>query len=132
MFCFFFLFINLGFYIVSHMRKMILTSALMIITLLVKAQISRGTHLLGGTVYLSTNKMSSVYLNIYPGLSYAMTKSFHLELSINNLLSLGYTSSNIVNSNSGGQISSNKNSGFSFVTNANSSFPFSIGFSFLF
>src|SRR5436305_2101488 len=44
----------------------------------------------GATDY-NINKQTSINLNLYPGISYAVTKKFHLEATINNLLTLSYT-----------------------------------------
>ena len=38
-------------------------------------------------------KTFSAYLNIYPGLSYAVSQKLHLETGFNNLLSLNYSNS---------------------------------------
>lgn len=75
-----------------------------------------------------------VTLSVAPGIAYAINKRFHLEMSLNDLLTVGYTKSFTKNvSQSGGFISSDIKEGksFGFGTNFNTSSPFYIGFRFL-
>lgn len=44
-----------------------------------------------GSPVIQKSKITNVGINIYPGISYAVSKRFHLESGFNNLLSLNYT-----------------------------------------
>lgn len=67
---------------------------------------------------IDKSKMRTVFINLYPGVSYAVTKRLHLETSLNNLFSLNYQS----NTRLQGPESSPteiKNYGLSFSTSVN-------------
>lgn len=76
-----------------------------------------------------TSRTDGVYLNAYPGITYVVRKNFHLEASINNLVSLGYSYATITDVNNG-SASSYKQKGFALSSNASSNNPLSIGFRF--
>ncbi len=77
-----------------------------------------------------SNKQTEIGLSVYPGLSYAVNKRFHLEASINNLLSLAYyrTSNESVSPISTTKV---KGSGLSYSANVSSSSPLTLGFRFV-
>lgn len=70
---------------------------------------------------------SSVGVNFYPGVAYAVTRKMHLEVGLNNLLDISYNRSE-TKSLSG---SESKASGFSFSTNVSTSAPLTVGFRFV-
>jgi hypothetical protein len=78
----------------------------------------------------ATQKGWTVSLNFSPGISYAITKKFHLETSLSNLLSLGYSNSKS-NSISNNIYSSQERNSFSFNSNTSPFSNFNIGFRFL-
>ena len=78
-----------------------------------------------GVVNSITNK--SINLVLYPGLAYAIHKNFHLEVSLNNLLTLGHSwSKEVQNLQTGTQI--NKGSSTYFSTNFSAASPLTVGF----
>ena len=92
----------------------------------------------------STNNSANYYANFYhskgvtlsiaPGIAYAINKWFHLEASLSNLLTVGYSTSDRMNiSQSGGVTSSNftKSKNFDVGTNFNPTSSLYIGFRFV-
>ena len=78
-----------------------------------------------GVVNSITNK--SINLSLYPGLTYAIHKNFHLEVGLNNLLTLGHSWSKEVQTlQTGTQI--NKGSSTYFSTNFSAASPLTVGF----
>ena len=78
-----------------------------------------------GVVNSNTNK--SINLSLYPGLTYAIHKNFHLEVGLNNLLTLGHSWSKEVQTlQTGTQI--NKGSSTYFSTNFSAASPLTVGF----
>jgi hypothetical protein len=77
--------------------------------------------------FFTTTKTNAFSLSAYPGITYTVSKNFHLEIGLNNLVSLGYTNTTTTNAGISG---SRKQNDFSFGTNLSSSNPFSIGFRF--
>lgn len=77
--------------------------------------------------FSTTTRTNTVYLNAYPGITYTVSKNFHLEIGLNDLLNLSYGSSKT--SNIGISGSSNQRN-FSFATNLSISNPFNVGFRF--
>lgn len=78
-----------------------------------------------GQENIQTNR--TIGVNFYPGVTYAVSRRFHLEVGLNNLVSLDYSRSkteSVVNS----QTSTSKGSGVSFATNVSSSAPLTLGF----
>lgn len=71
-----------------------------------------------------------VSLAITPGLAYAISKRFHLEAYLNNLLSLNYQTTKTENLFLGGKTTTEDKS-FDFGTNFSTSAPLSIGFRFI-
>jgi hypothetical protein len=84
--------------------------------------------------YENSYSSKGVNLSLAPGLAYAINKKFHLELALNDLVTVGYTTSRTHNrQNVGGSIynrSSNDKS-FGFGTNLSTSSLLSIGFRFV-
>lgn len=70
---------------------------------------------------------SSVGVNFYPGVAYAVSRKMHLEVGLNNLLDISYNQSE-TKSLSG---SETKSSGLSFSTNISTSAPLTVGFRFV-
>jgi hypothetical protein len=78
-----------------------------------------------GVVNSITNK--SVNLTFYPGLAYAIHKNFHLEVGLNNLLTLGHSWYKEVQTlQTGTQV--NKGSATYFSTNFSAASPLTVGF----
>ncbi len=69
----------------------------------------------------------NVGLSVAPGLSYALTKKFHLELGFNELAGISYGRSKTNNTFLGGT-STSHNSAFGFTTSLGTSTPLNIGF----
>ncbi len=89
---------------------------------------SKNTYL--GT-YNQTNKNTGISLSLYPGVSYAVSKGFQLEVAINNLVSLSYNNQDQSNLTSNGTVTnSTNNKSISFTTNASTSAPLLVGFRF--
>lgn len=77
-----------------------------------------------------TIRTDVVYLTVYPGITYAVHKNFHLEVGINNLLRLDYSTQKVTDINGGtGNVATQKNFGFS--SNASSANPLVVGFRFV-
>lgn len=72
----------------------------------------------------SKKTITTVGAGLFPGVAYAINKRFHLELSMNNLISLGYSSIKDHNS-SGLDIRNNQ---FNFALNANPTSNLALGF----
>jgi len=73
----------------------------------------------------------NINLSLKPGISYALTKKFHLELGFNELAGIDYGKSETENISLAGSAIT-KNSGFGFRTNVGTNTPLNIGFRFLF
>ena len=78
---------------------------------------------------LHTQKNTSTYISVFPGVAYAISKKFHLELALNNMLNLNYSTSNneFTNVGTGGPAES-KSSQFGFNVNANPTSDLIFGF----
>jgi hypothetical protein len=72
-------------------------------------------------------KSNSANLSLYPGITYAVSKRFHLEAALNNLLNINYSSAKTNTMGSAPTTESTTN-GFSFMTNISSGVPLSLGF----
>ena len=83
-----------------------------------------------GTDFFSESKGWGINLNLAPGVSYALTKKFHLELGFYNLASIGYNHSELDVSTMAGNTKT-ENSFFGFSSNLGTSTPLNIGFRFL-
>jgi hypothetical protein len=81
--------------------------------------------------FSSTQKGWNVSLSFSPGISYALTKKFHLETSLSNLLALRYEQYRFNTVSNGTQTSQERRS-FGFNSNASPFSNFNIGFRFLF
>lgn len=77
-----------------------------------------------------TRKQTDVGINLYPGVVYAVSKRFHLEASINNLLNVSYykTADKSVSQTMTSEI---KGSGVNFSANVSSASPLTLGFRFV-
>lgn len=73
-----------------------------------------------------TQKISTVDLHLYPGVAYRASKRFLLEIAMNNLLSLNYSTTNQQYSTPSSY--STKSSQWSFTINANPNTNLSLGF----
>jgi len=71
-----------------------------------------------------------VNLDLFPGVAFAVSKKFHLELGLNDLLDVSYNRTNY-ESTSGTNISTSKSSGFGISTNVSTSAPLMVGFRFV-
>lgn len=73
----------------------------------------------------------SVGISLYPGISYAISKRFHLEAGIGNIVDMYYSSSDSETTGmpNGGPITEKQNA-YSFSSSLSSSSPISIGFRF--
>lgn len=80
--------------------------------------------------YHRTTVTNGVSLAITPGLTYAVSKHFHLEASLNNLLSLSYNKSSEERYSSG-SIYNSKSKSFDYGTNFSAAAPLTIGFRFV-
>lgn len=108
--------------------------------------LSRAFYLFGeGAAFYASNETRNNYsplgtnsrqtqriigVNLYPGVAYVVSKRFHLEVGLNNLLSLDYSRSTHENL-SPGQSSISKNSGVNFSTNLSTAAPLTVGFRFV-
>lgn len=72
-----------------------------------------------------TNHTAS--LSLFPGVAYAVSRRFHLEVGLNDLAQLSYTRRITENTSAGGSITT-KGSGFGFSSNVSTSAPLNIGF----
>jgi hypothetical protein len=75
-------------------------------------------------------KQTSVNLNLYPGIAYAVSKHFHLEASLNGIANIGFSKTEST-STSFGVSARSTIKGFNFSSNASNSIPLNIGFRFL-
>ncbi len=80
--------------------------------------------------FIQIFKNNSVNLNLYPGITYAVSKRFHLEAALHNLLNLNYSSAKTTTMGSA-PTSETKTDGFSFMTNVGTGVPLSLGFRFV-
>ena len=78
----------------------------------------------------NSQSISSVSLNLFPGVAYAVNKRFHLEASINNLLNLSYGKEKQENVSGSSNIKSETNR-FDFGANVSSTSPITLGFRFV-
>ena len=83
-----------------------------------------------GTDYFSETNGWGININLAPGVAYALTNKFHLELGFYNLASIGYNNSILDVSTMAGNTKT-ENSFFGFSSNLNTSTPLNIGFRFL-
>jgi hypothetical protein len=74
------------------------------------------------------NNGFDIRLNLYPGVSYAVTPKMHIETGLNDLFQVGYSSSK----SSGSQIQETKSSGFSAGIGLGSSTIWTVGVKFFF
>jgi hypothetical protein len=81
--------------------------------------------------FSATQKGWNSSLSFSPGISYALTKKFHLETSLSNLLALRYEQYRFNTLSNGTQTSQERRS-FGFNSNASPLSNFNIGFRFLF
>jgi outer membrane receptor for ferrienterochelin and colicin len=89
---------------------------------------SQGNSKEQNAAYFRKEKNKSFSLGLYPGVTYAVNKRFHLEASLNNLVSLNYNSNTITTTPTGGSTQKLDSRGFGFSTNFNSATPLTIGF----
>ncbi len=82
---------------------------------------------LNTSVSKSVQKRNGVGLGFYPGVAYAVSKRFHLEIGLNNLVSL-YYSKNKTENTTNNTTTTTKGSDFSFTTNVSSNSPIALGF----
>lgn len=73
------------------------------------------------------HRQHTVGVNLYPGIAYTVNKRIHLELSMNNLVGLNYSTRKAKHYYPG-FYSESKSSGLSFHTNANPVSSLSVGF----
>lgn len=80
--------------------------------------------------YKNTQEQTNTGLSLFPGITYAVGKRFHLEASLNNLVTLYYnkTESKQIQP---GNVSKNENKGLSMNVNVSSSAPITLGFRFI-
>lgn len=77
---------------------------------------------------IQKGKITNISINVYPGISYAVSKRFHLESGFNNLLSLGYTREKSY-LESPGAVSGYTSNGFSLSSSlSNAQSAFYVGF----
>ncbi|HEU4902800.1 MAG TPA: hypothetical protein VFT06_08405 [Flavisolibacter sp.] len=79
----------------------------------------------------SIQETNNVGVNFYPGVAFAVNKSIHLEVGLNNLVDLSYNKSESKNTSSGNTTTTSKASGFGFSTNVSTSAPLTVGFRFV-
>ena len=75
-------------------------------------------------------QQTNIGLSLFPGVTYAVSKKFHLEASINNLFSLYYHKSKNEQTTFG-DTNKNENSGVSLDANMSASTPLTLGFRFV-
>ncbi len=80
--------------------------------------------------YKNVQKSRSVGVNLYPGVAYVVSRRFHLEAGLNNLLSLQYGTTKLTTTTSG-QVTQSKSSGVDFSTNFSTAAPLTVGFRFV-
>lgn len=73
-----------------------------------------------------TDRNSNITLSLFPGVTYAVSKRFHLEASINNLLTVAYNKNEREDPSSGSVVSESKR--FDIGLNASNSSPVALGF----
>ncbi|MCW3075247.1 MAG: hypothetical protein JWP69_2316 [Flaviaesturariibacter sp.] len=73
----------------------------------------------------SIGEQKNFFINLTPGVAYAVNKRIHLEASINSIASVGYSSGRRYNTSAPGNISKYKN--VAFQTNLSSSNPLTLG-----
>lgn len=77
------------------------------------------------------NKGWNVGVSLYPGISYAVSKRFHLEAGLGNFANLSYSKSQSESKDiSSNQMATSKSSGFSFSSSLSDNSSISIGFRF--
>jgi hypothetical protein len=77
------------------------------------------------------NKSWNTGINLYPGISYAVNKRFHLEAGLGNIANLSYSENKKKSKQlSNGQTSTSKGSEFSVSSSLSSNSPINIGFRF--
>ncbi len=81
--------------------------------------------------YRQDQKNQGFNLALYPGITYAVNKKFHLEASLNNLINLNYSTAKITTTTNGGNPQKSNSKRFGFSTNLSSATPLSIGFRFV-
>lgn len=74
------------------------------------------------------NNNTSVSLHLYPGISYAVSQRFQLEVSINNLFDLSYNKTEQTIANAVSTTYKSNNKGVSLTTNASNTAPLTVGF----
>lgn len=79
------------------------------------------------SIYRNTEKVKTGRLSLSPGIAYAISKRFHLEVAMNDLLSLNYLQTQY-NWNSPSDTREGKSEHFSFQSNMNLSTDLVIGF----
>ena len=77
------------------------------------------------------NKGWDAGISLYPGISYAVTKRFHLEAGLGNMANLSYgKNKHESKSSTNGQISKSEGSNFTFSSSLSNGTPITIGFRF--
>ena len=69
-----------------------------------------------------------VGLEIQPGISYAVSKKFQLEMALNNMANIGFNKSETKTIPSAGETTVSKGQGFNFSSNLSTGNYFNIGF----
>lgn len=80
--------------------------------------------------YKNTQEQTNTGLSLFPGIAYAVGKRFHLEASLNNLVTL-YYSKNKSEQTFQGNVSKNESKGVSMDVNVSSTAPITLGFRFI-
>lgn len=80
--------------------------------------------------YKQESKNLGVGLSLQPGVSYAVSKKFHLEAGLNNMANIGFHKSETKTIPGAGQTTTSKGQGFNFSSSLNSGNYFNIGFRF--
>ena len=75
-----------------------------------------------------TQKHTNIGVGLYPGITYAVNKKFHLEAGMNSLISLGFSGNKIIKTFDSGIEAKTESSGFGFSSNLSTSAPLTIGF----
>ena len=81
-------------------------------------------------VHSVTTRTDLVSVTAFPGVTYAVSKNFHLEAGLNDLLALSYSAQNETTVN-GGAASAKKTKNLNFDTNFSNSNPITLGFRFV-
>jgi hypothetical protein len=79
---------------------------------------------------IQTTKQSTYSLSIYPGISYSVSRKFHIDVTINNLLYISYNKTNTNYSSPGNSLDTKSNT-FFLSANNQISYPFTLGFNFI-